>query len=204
VGRAEPCPGCGRLRTPACPHRGVWWLIQAGEPAQGCGGRRAGPIERLSGLVAGPNCPPERVERRVFTFWPAEALDWVRAQGLPEPPTAPCPLHPGGQAAAPEAQGLALVSPDPGGVYRLSRALPAEVQALEIGARPVGGVGLAAVTFYVDGAAAGRVAEPPYRIMWPMQAGEHVVWAEAALPNGGTLVSETRRFTVLPPDAPSP
>ncbi len=204
VVRVEICADSGLLPNPDCPHRRLEWFIQGKEPTQVCDWHRAVPIDRLSGLVAGPNCPPELVERRVFTFWPAEALDWVRAQGLPEPPIAPCPLHPGGQAAPPEARGLALVSPDPNGVYRLSRALPAEVQALEIAARPMGGVGLASVTFHVDGAVVGRVAEPPYRIMWPMQVGEHVVWAEAALPSGGSLVSETRRFTVLPPDAPSP
>ncbi|MDH7489083.1 MAG: PBP1A family penicillin-binding protein, partial [Anaerolineae bacterium] len=157
VVRVEICADSGLLPNPDCPHRRLEWFIQGREPTQVCDWHRAVPIDRLSGLVAGPNCPPEFVERRVFTFWPAEALDWVRAQGLPEPPAAPCPLHPGGQAAAPEAQGLALVSPDPNGVYRLSRALPAEVQALEVSARPMGGVGLATVTFYVDGAIAGRV-----------------------------------------------
>jgi len=203
--RVEICADSGLLPNPDCPHRRLEWFIQGKEPTRVCDWHRAVPIDRLSGLVAGPNCPPEFVERRVFTFWPAEALDWVRAQGLPEPPTATCPLHAGGQAAEiPGAQGLALVSPDPNGVYRLSAALPAHVQALELSARPLGSAGLNGVTFYVDGAVVGRAADPPYRVMWPMEPGAHVAWAEAALPNGGTVVSEVRRFTVLAPDASPP
>lgn len=202
--RVEICADSGLLPNPDCPHRRLEWFIQGKEPTEVCGWHRAVAVDRLSGLVAGPNCPPEFVERRVFTFWPAEAMDWVRAQGLTEPPTAPCPLHAGAQADVPKAQGLALVSPDPGGVYRLSTALPLQIQALEISARPVGGVGLADVTFYVDGVAAGRASEPPYRIMWPMQVGEHLVWAEATLPDGRRVASEPRRFTVLAPDTPLP
>jgi len=203
--RVEICADSGLLPNPDCPHRRLEWFIQGKEPTRVCDWHRAVPIDRLSGLVAGPNCPPEFVERRVFTFWPAEALDWVRAQGLPEPPVATCPLHAGGQAAEiPGAQGLALVSPDPNGVYRVSAALPAHVQALELSARPLGSAGLNGVTFYVDGAVVGRAADPPYRVMWPMEPGAHVAWAEAALPNGGTVVSEVRRFTVLAPDASPP
>lgn len=204
VVRVEICADSGLLPNPDCPHRRLEWFIRGKESTQGCDWHRAVQVDRLSGLVAGPNCPPESVERRVFTFWPAEALDWARAEGLPMPPTAPCPLHGGAQVDVPNAQGLALVSPDPGGVYRLSRALPFAVQALEVSARPVGGVGLGSVTFYVDGAVVGHAAEPPYRILWPMAVGEHVAWAEAALPDGGRILSDVRRFTVLPPDAPSP
>lgn len=201
--RVEICADSGLLPNPDCPHRRLEWFIQGKEPTQVCDWHRAVPIDRLSGLVAGPNCPPEFVERRVFTFWPAEALDWVRAQGLPEPPVATCPLHAGGRAAEiPGAQGLALASPDPNGVYRLSAALPAHVQALELSARPLGSAGLNGVTFYVDGAVVGRASDPPYRVMWPMEPGAHVAWAEAALPNGDIIASEVRRFTVLPPDAP--
>lgn len=199
--RIEICADSGLLPNPNCPHRRLEWFIQGKEPTKVCDWHRAVEVDRLSGLVAGPNCPPELVERRVFTFWPPEALDWVRAQGLPEPPAAPCPLHTGASVDVPQAQGLALVSPDPGAVYRLSRALPAQVQALEVSARPVGGVGLVEVTFYLDGNVVGRVSEPPYRVMWPMEVGEHRVWAEASLPAGGTLASEVRRFTVLPADA---
>ncbi len=200
--RVEICADSGLLPNPDCPHRRLEWFIRGKEPTKVCDWHRAVEIDRLSGLVAGPNCPPEFVERRVFTFWPPEALDWARAEGLPMPPSAACPLHPGAAVDVPQAQGLALISPDPGGVYRLSRTLPLGVQALEISARPVGGAGLAEVTFYLDGNVVGRVSEPPYRVMWPMEPGEHLVWAEASLPSGGTFVSEARRFTVLPPDAP--
>jgi hypothetical protein len=41
-------------------------------------------------------------------------------------------------------------------------------------------------------------AEPPYQVMWPLQVGEHRVWAEAVLPTGERLRTEARLFRVLP------
>jgi len=202
----EICADSGLPPNPNCPHRRLEWFIQGKEPKETCDWHRIVGIDRLSGLLAGPNCPAESVEERVYVFWPAEALDWAREQGLSLPPTAACPLHPSGeQAPTPGGSlSLALVSPDPNAVYRLSAALPANLQSLELAARFVSEAPQATVTFYVDGAAAGEDAESPYRTMWPMQAGEHTIWAVAATPTGERFASETRRFSVLPPEVPTP
>ena len=50
-------------------------------------------IDRLSGKLATPYCPPEEVEVRVFEIYPPEAADWVREQGIPQPPKEYCDLH---------------------------------------------------------------------------------------------------------------
>ncbi|MBC7260649.1 MAG: hypothetical protein H5T63_01435, partial [Chloroflexi bacterium] len=50
-------------------------------------------ICRASGKLATPYCPPEDVEERVFEIYPPEASDWVRENGIPQPPTAYCDVH---------------------------------------------------------------------------------------------------------------
>jgi len=204
--RLEICADSGLLPDPDCPHRRLEWFIQGKEPTETCDWHRTVRIDRLSGLVAGPNCPEATVEERIYVFWPPEAMDWAREQGLTLPPAAACPLHPSGEPAPTPgaALSLALVSPDPNAVYRLSAALPAALQSLELAARFLSDAAQATVTFYVDGIAAGEDAEPPYRMMWPMQPGEHTIWAVAAIPSGEQFASETRRFSVLPAEAPAP
>ena len=201
--RVEICADSGLLPDPDCPHRRLEWFIQGKEPTEPCDWHRTVRIDRLSGLVAGPNCPEATVEERIYVFWPPEAMDWAREQGLTLPPTAACPLHPSDTPASPPvgSPGIVLVSPDPNAVYRLSASLPADMQSLQLAARLPGEAAQATVTFYVDSIAVGEDAEPPYRIMWPMQAGEHRVWAVVVLPSGERVESEIRRFLVLAPAA---
>ncbi len=40
-----------------------------------------------------PYCPVEEIEEQVFSIYPAEASDWVREQGIPQPPTEYCDVH---------------------------------------------------------------------------------------------------------------
>lgn len=50
-------------------------------------------IDRTSGKLATPYCPPEEVDVRVFEIYPPEAADWVREQNIPQPPREYCDLH---------------------------------------------------------------------------------------------------------------
>jgi len=201
LSRVEICADSGLLPNFDCPHRKLEWFIQGREPKETCSWHRAVLIDRQSGLLATSRCPAESIEERVYTFWPPEAMDWAREQGLSLPPVVACPLHPdpGAPAAGGEGTplGLTLVAPDPNAVYRLSGSLPAGVQALELAARFTGEAPRVRVMFYVDGQAVGEDAEPPYQMMWPMRAGEHRVWAVAILPSGAQVTSQTRQFTVL-------
>jgi hypothetical protein len=43
-----------------------------------------------------------------------------------------------------------------------------------------------------------RFHQPPYRLLWPLQAGEHTLIARAHLRDGRVLQSAPVRFTVLP------
>lgn len=205
LSRVEICADSGLLPGPDCPHRRLEWFIQGREPTQTCDWHRSLRIDRESGQLATAQCPPENVEERVFVFWPPEALDWAREQGLILPPTTYCTLH-GGSAPSdagnpPASQGLLLVAPDPNATYRLSPSLPADAQSLELAARLASASPRAEVVFYIDDEAIGTDAIPPYQVLWPLQVGEHRVWAEVLFPTGERLRTETRLFRVLPADA---
>jgi len=50
-------------------------------------------ICKASGELATVYCPESEVEEKVFEIYPPEAEDWVRNQGIPQPPDEHCDLH---------------------------------------------------------------------------------------------------------------
>ena len=52
-------------------------------------------LDERNGLLAGPGCSPQFTIEKSYTLYPAEAQDWVRKQGIPQPPEAYSPLCPG-------------------------------------------------------------------------------------------------------------
>ena len=62
-------------------------FIEGTEPTQYDTVWRAFEINRENGKLATVYTPPELRERRVYQIYPAEAADWVREQGIAQPPT---------------------------------------------------------------------------------------------------------------------
>ncbi|MFO7697510.1 MAG: transglycosylase domain-containing protein [Anaerolineae bacterium] len=50
-------------------------------------------IDRTTGQIATPYCPPENIDTVVFTVFPPDAADWVAEQGLQQPPVELCSAH---------------------------------------------------------------------------------------------------------------
>ncbi len=50
-------------------------------------------ICRASGKLASSSCPAPEVDTQVFEFYPPEASDWVRENGLSQPPNEYCTIH---------------------------------------------------------------------------------------------------------------
>jgi len=202
--RVEVCSLSGKLPSPHCPHRKTELFIAGTEPRQYCTLHRPVRIDVATGMLATENCPPERVVERVYTFLPAEAVEWGRKQGIPQPPTEYCPLH--GQAEADTRytiQGdqspisIVMTSPDPFSVFRLSPSLPLDHQRIEVAARPAEEMIVAKLILYVDGEPLARLATPPYRSMWPLTPGVHAFHAEGYDARGRRLTSEPVYVTVM-------
>ncbi len=192
--QVEVCTLSGFLPTPACPYTRMEWFIAGTEPTLYDTFYRRVVIDLATGLPADDSTPPERRQERLFLDLPAQAGPWAQKAGLP--------LLPDGFAAAARAQnapeGLVIASPDAYTIYELSPALPAEAQRLRIVA--VGPPDLRAVVIYLDGAPLAELTDPPFEVWWPLEVGQHTLYAAGITPSGQRLLSSERLFTVAPPD----
>jgi penicillin-binding protein 1C len=85
--RVEVCAVSGLLPNEHCPNRINALFIEGTEPTDYCNVHRVERVNRQSGKLATACTPPELVEERVYEIYPPEAADWVREQGIPQPPT---------------------------------------------------------------------------------------------------------------------
>lgn len=83
----EVCLESGLLPTDDCPHRVTEIFVEGTEPTQYDTVWRAFEINKENGKLATIYTPPELRERVVYQIYPPEAADWVREQGIPQPPT---------------------------------------------------------------------------------------------------------------------
>lgn len=103
----EVCQPSGQLPTAYCPAQEE--LFRRGtEPTTYDTVYQPFLINRETGLLATVYTPPERVEEQVFMVLPAQAADWVREAGIPQPPkeydTVGAPTNTGN---------VAIISPEP-------------------------------------------------------------------------------------------
>jgi 1A family penicillin-binding protein len=199
----EVCSLSGLLAGPDCPHRVQELFLAGTEPTETCDLHERIAIDRATGLRATADTPPERVVQRVYTMLPAEAADWARENGLPQPPPAAeaGSVHQAAAAGEEEAVAraarggpLVMAAPDEGAVYRLDPALPRQAQRIAVSARA--GAALRRLTLFVDGRVLGQFNAAPYELLWPLEPGVHTFWAEAVGLDGGRAESNRVRIEV--------
>ena len=117
----------GKLPTDYSPQRMQEVFIKGTEPTEYDDVHQVFQICRASGKLATPYCPADEIEEQVFEIYPDEANDWVREQGIAQPPTDYCDVH-GPNLANME---VAIVSPR-------NRASVAGVLSITGNARPGG------------------------------------------------------------------
>ncbi|MDW8070791.1 MAG: PBP1A family penicillin-binding protein [Anaerolineae bacterium] len=193
------------VRYPAtCPRRIEEWFIAGTEPTRRDDWHWWYRLDKRNGLLAGPQCPALYVTYRRYTLYPAEAQEWARRQGIPQPPERYSPLCPlpgtisavqpngayGGAHVAPPTA-LVMLSPDEGARYRFSAEIPPMAQRLVVHVRPVDGVVPRQVTLLVDGQPLATVTRPPYRVTWTMRPGRHTFAAQGVDAAGRPLHSNT-------------
>lgn len=84
----EVCAVSGLLPTENCEDRVREIFIEGTAPTTYCNIHQRFRINRETGKLATIYTPPELVEERVYEIYPPEAADWVRAENIPQPPTA--------------------------------------------------------------------------------------------------------------------
>lgn len=97
--RAVVCYPSGLAPTPDCQQQVTDLFLVGKEPKQPDTWYQAFEINRENGKRASVCTPAELIERRIYEMYPPNAADYVRANGIPQPPTevdGPC----GGQEVA--------------------------------------------------------------------------------------------------------
>ncbi len=205
--RATVCIDSGLLPTQWCLRRRSELFIAGTEPREFDTVYRPLAIDVCAGTeqtprLAGPETPVQCVAERVYRVYPPELAEWALANNLPQPPAAvdgqpwavsdgapPAAVLAAVQPNAGQSPSLSLSSPDPNGVYRLSDALPADVQQLRLAVQP-SSAAWQRVMFYVDGQAVGAATAAPFEVWWPLQRGSHQISALALDPAGREVASE--------------
>jgi membrane peptidoglycan carboxypeptidase len=197
--RVRVCVPSGLLPTDLCPRTREELFIAGTAPTEPDNWYRRFRIDRATGLPAGPDTPPERVEERVYIVPPAEVWEWARANGWPLPPEAA--LRSTASSTSGELPGLPLVitHPDNGTIYRISPVVPGAYQAIRVAVRPADGVRVAEVTLYVDDQPLATFTAPPYEVLWTLEVGEHTFQAVGRDEEGRPLRSAPVSIRVSAP-----
>jgi penicillin-binding protein 1C len=176
---AEVCSLSGALPTDACAHRRRELFVVGGGrssvPAVPCAMHERVRVDKRNGLRAGPACPPDVVEDRVFERFEAAFATWAKETGRSTAPDAWSPLCPGPAGAGPAARGRVRVAYPPDGARFSIDPGAAAKQAIRIRAEVPPGI--AEVRIAVDGRTQGLRA--PFTLSVPLSPGEHRVRVEA-------------------------
>lgn len=213
----------GQPAIQPCPRTIIELFIQDTQPTQTDDWHQLFTLDTRNGMIAGPDCPPQFTTKRLYTLYPAEAQDWARRQGIPQPPQAYSPLCPSGPTEGAKAQTassethrllpsgsqqishslppasypLLLTSPDQGSRYRVSPEIPRTMQQISVAIRLTDGVSLRQVTLLADGRPLATLLRPPYRTLWPMAAGTHTFTAVGLDAEGNELRGNSVVIEVL-------
>jgi penicillin-binding protein 1C len=191
--RVRICALSGELAGSDCPLTLDEYVPQAAlarQPLGTCRYHRRLAIDTRNGLLAGPGCPPESVEQRVFESYPGGFLAWAHDARRPLAPTADSPLCPGSPTSSPSpspnpsplggstttttTQKVTLVYPPDGARFSLDPDVPPQLQTIALQARVADGTTADRVEFLVDGRTIGA-APAPFRRIWKLEPGRHEV-----------------------------
>jgi membrane carboxypeptidase/penicillin-binding protein PbpC len=198
----QVCESSGLLATADCARRRTEVFIAGTEPVRLDDTYRRLALDAATGLLWTNGCQGPRRDQ-VFRILPDEALAWGAQQGMDQPPASLCDGRPEGAAATVastaglnggQQEVLSVTFPDEAAVIALSPRLPEAMQQLELTARSE--IALKQVTIMVDGDVVATLSRPPYRALWQVVLGEHLVRATGLDANGIPFDSQPVAFRV--------
>jgi len=200
LSEAEVCSDSGLLPNALCPHRRTEIFISGTLPVAACSMHRTAEVDMRYGLLASRATPPEFRARRIIAVLPAEAAQWAREQRSASGALYFSETDVDRVEAPVNAQALCLIltSPDRNSVFRLVPSMPPLEQRVEVSAAEVSALPPSSrVELLVDGQLLGTFAEPPYSLLWQLQAGVHAFQARGVLTDGRICSSAVISITVL-------
>lgn len=187
--RHQVCISSGLLPTEYCP-KTIWeWFIEGTVPQDEDQFYQPFEVDSRSGLLATSATPDEYRETRVYLVLPPEARDWAARQGIPPPPDSVVLLDGEEDAAT-----VRLLSPDPYTIFQLADLIPQMYQRIRL--EVVTPEDTLRVRYRLDGELIAQSDRAPFDVWWQLQAGNHVLIAEAILPEGRIIQSAEIPFQV--------
>ena len=159
------CTLSGGLATPRCTTQVDEWFVDGRDPRP-CDVHVDIALDRLTGLRAGPGCPPGDVVHEVFAILPPIYAQWSHAH-LPLPPTAFSPRCPGTDPLPTDAP--LILEPHAGATFVRDSTLPASMQQIALLAH-----GSGRLTWTVAGREVAQT-QPGQRAFWTPPPGHHRV-----------------------------
>jgi len=172
------CRISGKLPTPACPQTIQEYFVEGTEPKEQDTIYQERTIDVRNGFLAGQNCPPQFVQKRIFTLFPPEVRPWARENGYREPPLTASPLCNEGIDAplgSSESDALTIMQPQSGDSILLDPLVPDEYENMIFEARAARSV--TTIEWLVDGVSIGTADAPDFRKVWKPEPGTHQVEA---------------------------
>lgn len=159
------CPVSGELATEACSETVLEYLPLGTEPIVSCGVHQSFAVDRLTGVLAGPMTPLERVEIKSYAVLPPRFAAWAGVHGYDPPP-----------ATSTESPfvSIAIEEPVNGSVFRFHPDTPQQLQSIALRANVTPAV--PEIIWYVDGEPFQKVSYP-YTTRWHLRAGSHALQA---------------------------
>ncbi len=192
--QAEICALSGLLPSEACPYRRREWFLAGTQPTDMDSFFHRVTIDGRTGQLADETTPFDQLTEQLALDLPPTLHPWARAEGLFLLDDL---LIAGENDAVGTGEGLRLISPDPGAIYRISPTIPLEVQKLRFEA--VTETTFSQITLWLDDIPLATLDEPPFEIWQQLTPGQHTAWAESKDPNGEIIVSELVVFEVRAP-----
>ncbi|MFH1635344.1 MAG: PBP1A family penicillin-binding protein [Chloroflexota bacterium] len=188
----EVCALSGLLPTEVCPYTKWEWFIEGTQPATFDTVYQRVVVDSATGLLADESIPPGRRTTRLALDLPPQAHPWARSQGI----TLLSDLQVNNAFSYESfvTFPLQIVSPGQNAAYRISSNISPGAQQVHVEA--VTSVGLSEVSLWLDGVLLVTRAQPPFDAWWPLEVGEHSVWAKGLTSGGELLQSPAVNFVV--------
>ena len=185
--RQEVCTYSGLLPTSQCDKTHTEWFLSETLPTQPDTIYRQIWLDLATGMLASNSTPHENRQLLTVLDLPAQAQRWAHAQGL-------ILLSDFSSQTANESVPLALISPQPGAVYRISDKLVLSAQQIPV--EILASAGIINVTLWMDGVQVDSFNTQPYIHWWTLSEGIHRFQARGTDSNGQMVTSLEVEITV--------
>ena len=162
------CPESGKLPGKYCSNLMRECFFEDNIPQEVCNVHRMIKIDKRTGIPADFSCPEEYVTEKIYEIYPPEYYDWMEDNNLMPSPEIFLAL----QNPSREPEGLSVINPLEGDIFKIDPVLRKEFQILYM--RAFVPEGISEISWFIDGEETGKT-NAPFVFQWTLLPGDHIV-----------------------------